>query len=587
VHHLPKSSKYLHRALAWQVCLLVAFGLFFSPVASAVLQDAPLPAQGPGSSEIQAGIASLKHNDAATARLRFSEALRADPTSVDALVWRGVAENQLKQFSNAEQDFTAALIIDPNRLPAHYNLALTLIRLGKTDRAVEELRTVVQAQPGRLEPEYNLAILLEQQHRLDEAIDHLNAAHRTRPDDISVIQHLLIDLDATGQKDEALALLNLLLTSTSADTRKSVGTTLLQAGEYTAASILFESVLRDAPADRKAKHLLAWAYIGAREHSKAIDLLKPLATADSGGESAYLLGVAYEANGDIENAKSAYDTAIRTNPRNGRAAYHLGMIEASTPEKLPAAVNYFSKAVSLEPENPAYGIALGKCLLEQNSAVEAQRVLQRVRTEGAEAGERDLLLGIAEIAIRGPASAIPTLERSVREDPSLALSENILGFCYLNAGETAKAAVAYGKASDLMPESRIFAHSAAIGFDRANDPDRAYVYAQRAVALPDAIADDHFQLGRLLAKAGKPQEAIQELNQAIASNPDSEEAYFILARCYSQVGNSAQADLSVSRLKELQKKTAGGQAAARTGAAPLTSSTLFHGAPDTSAAPIH
>jgi tetratricopeptide (TPR) repeat protein len=362
---------------------------------------------------------------------------------------------------------------------------------------------------------------------------------------------------------------------------------LLQAGDYAAASILFESVLRDSPADREAKHLLAWAYVGAREHSKAIDLLKPLASADSSGESAYLLGVAYESTGDIENAKSAYESAILSNPRNGRAAYHLGMIEASTPEHLPAAVNYLRKAVSLEPENPAYGIALGKSLLEQNNAAEAQRVLQRVRTEGVEAGELDLLLGIAEIAIRGPTSAIPTLERSVREDPSLALAQNILGFCYLNGGETAKAAAAYGKASDLMPESRIFAHSAAIGFDRANDPDRAYVYAQRAAALPDAIADDHFQLGRLLAKAGKPQEAIQELNQAIASNPDSEEAYFILARCYSQVGDSKQADLSVSKLKELQKRNAGERAATRKGAAPLTSSTLFHGAPDTSTAPVH
>lgn len=587
MHHPPKSRIYLHRAPARHACLLVAFSLILPPLTSAAAQDVSLPTQGQSSSEIQAGIASLKHNDAATARLRFSEALRADPGSADALVWRGIAENQLKQFSNAEQDFTAALSIDPNRLPAHYNLALTLIRLGKTDRAIDELRTVVQAQPGQLEPEYNLAILLEQRHQFEEAIDHLNAAHRTHPDDIPVIQHLLSDLDATGKTDEAAAILNPLLTSTSIDTRKSVGTMLLQAGDYSAASILFESVLRDSPANRETERLLAWAYIGAQEHSKAIDLLKPLAAADSSGESAYLLGVAYEATGDVDEAKIAYETAIRSNPRNGRAAYHLGMIEASTPERLPTAVSYLRKAMSLEPENPAYGMALGRCLLEQNNAAEALRVLQRIRTEGTEAGERDLLLGIAEIAVRGPASAIPTLERSVREDPSLALSQNILGFCYLQGGETAKAAAAYGKASDLKPQSRIFAHSAAIGFDRANNPEQAYVYAQRAAALPDAIADDHFQLGRLLAKVGKPQEAIQELEEAIASNPDSEEAYFILARCYSQVGDNTQANLWVSKLKELQKRNAGGRAAAHTGTAPLNSSTLFQGAPDSSAAPTH
>jgi len=87
--------------------------------------------------------------------------LRADPRSADALVWRGIAENQLKQFGNAEQDFTTALRIDPNRLPAHYNLALSLIRLGENERAIDELRIVAKAQPRLLEPEYNLAILLD------------------------------------------------------------------------------------------------------------------------------------------------------------------------------------------------------------------------------------------------------------------------------------------------------------------------------------------------------------------------------------------------------------------------------------------
>jgi tetratricopeptide (TPR) repeat protein len=552
------------------------------------MQDLPPLTEGAGSSEIQAGIASLQHNDAAAAKLRFSAALRADPRSADALVWRGIAENQLKQFGNAEQDFTTALRIDPNRLPAHYNLALSLIRLGENERAIDELRIVAKAQPRLLEPEYNLAILLEQQHQLDEAIDHLSAAHRTRPDDISVIQHLLIDLNATGRKDEALPLLNALLASTSADTRKTLGTELLEAGDYSAASILFESVLRESPANREAELLLARAYIGAQEDFKAIELLKPEEATDSSGVSAYLLGLAYEAAGANEDAKRAYETALEHDPHNGRAAYHLGVIEASAPDGLPSAANYLRRAVSLEPENPAYGMALGKCLLEQNNAIEALRVLQRIRTEGAEAGERDLLLGIAEITVRGPALATPTLERSVREDPSLALSHNILGFCYLSKGETTKAAAAYGKASDMKPESRIFAHSAAIGFDRANNPDQAYVYAQRAAALPDAIADDHFQLGRLLAKAGKPQEAIQELNQAVASNPDSEEAYFMLARCYSQVGDNTQANLWVSKLKELQKRNAVGRAAAHTSAAPLTSSALFQGAPDSKPAmPIH
>ncbi len=578
--HLLPSRLNAHRLTDRHACLMILFCLCLAPLASSVLPQAIPLANGVAASQIQAGIALLKHDDAAAAKLRFNEALRADPRSADALIWRGIAENQLKQFSSAEQDFNTALAIDPSRLAARYNLALSLIRLGESDRALDELRMVVNAQPGMLAPEYNLAILLEQRHQFDEAIDHLYAAHRTHPDDIPVLEHLLMDLDATGRNQEAQPLFNLLLVSFSAEARKSVGATLLQAGDYAGASVLFESVLRDSPDDREVKRLLAWAYIGTQKDAEAINLLRADAVTDQSGESAYLLGVAYEASGSIEDAKSAYESALRMDPHDGRAAYHLGMIAASRPGQLASAVHYLREAVSLEPDNPSYGLALGKCLLEQNNSSEALRLLQGLRTEGREAGEKDLLLGIAEIALRGPASATPALERSVGEDPSLALAENILGFCYLNQGATEKAAAAYGKASDLEPASRIFAHGAAIAFDRANDPDRAHFYAQRAAALPDASDADHLLLGRLLAKAGKPREAIAELNLAVASNPNSQEAYFMLARCYAQMGNDTQANFWVSKLKELQKTSANSGAATHAVSTPLTPSALFQGAPD-------
>lgn len=579
--HFLKSCMNSHRALDRHTRLLIVFSVFLAPLPSSALQEAtPVTANGPAESQIQAGIALLKHNDAAAAKLRFSEALRSDPRSTDALVWRGIAENQLQQFSSAKQDFDSALAIDPSLLDARYNLALSLIRLGESDRALDDLRMVVSAQPGMLEPEYNLAILLEQKHQLDEAIDHLEAAHRSHPDDIPVLEHLLIDLDATGRNEEAQPLFNFLVSSSTAESRKSAGTALLQAGDYAGASVLFESVLRESPVSHEVKRLLAWAYIGMHRNAEAIDLLKADAVTDGSGESAYLLGVAYEASGSIEDARNAYASAFRFDPHNGRAAYHLGMIASSRPGQLNSALHYLREAVSLEPENPSYALALGKCLLEQNNPSEALRVLHRLQVQGPEAGEKDLLLGIAEIVLRGPSSAAPALERSVVEDPSLALAQNILGFCYLNQGATGKAAAAYGKASDLKPESRIFAHSAAVAFDRANDPERAHFYAQRAAALPDANGEDHFLLGRLLAKAGKPQEAVAELNQAIASNPDSQEAYYILARCYSQMGNDTQANYWVSKLKELQKTNADSGTTMHPVSTPLTSSALFQGAPD-------
>src|ERR1019366_5864919 len=142
----------------------------------------------------------------------------------------------------------------------------------------------------------------------------------------------------------------------------------------------------------------------------------------------------------------------------------------------------------------------------------------------------------------------------VEENPSLPLSSNMLGFCLLSSGDMDKAAAAYAKASDLDPQNRAFAHGAASAFARANGVERAMLYATRAAGLPSANAQDHFLVGKLLAKSGKAGEAVHEFSEAIALDPDMEEAYFLLARTYVQTGDSALATEWAAKLKDLKRK---------------------------------
>jgi tetratricopeptide (TPR) repeat protein len=222
---------------------------------------------------------------------------------------------------------------------------------------------------------------------------------------------------------------------------------------------------------------------------------------------------------------------------------------------------------------------LARLLLEKDDVHDAMPLLERAHPSGQEAGERDLLLGIAQIIEKGPAQALPALERAVGEDPALALSFNMLGFCYFTQGDMRKAAKAYAQASDLTPQTRLFAHSAALAFDRAGDAEHALVYAARAVALPDADARDHDLYGKLLANSGRRDDAIRELQAAVALNPNLEEAYYLLGRTYTQAGDNAQANDWFNKLKQVKQsnRTASEHAAEET--KPAGSSTLLRGAP--------
>ena len=206
-------------------------------------------------------------------------------------------------------------------------------------------------------------------------------------------------------------------------------------------------------------------------------------------------------------------------------------------------------------------------------------VLEHIHPKGQEAGERDLLLGIAQIVESGPAQAIPTLERAVTEDRELALSFNMLGFCYFTQGDMNKAAKAYAAASDLSPQTRLFAHSAAVAYDRAADAERATFYAARAASLPAANDKDHDLYGKLLANAGKRDDAVRELQQAVALNPNLEEAYFLLGRTYMQAGNTAQATEWFDKLKQVKQTNRAAGNHAPPEPKPAAASTLLQGAP--------
>ncbi|AXC16194.1 hypothetical protein ACPOL_6992 (plasmid) [Acidisarcina polymorpha] len=186
----------------------------------------------------------------------------------------------------------------------------------------------------------------------------------------------------------------------------------------------------------------------------------------------------------------------------------------------------------------------------------------------------------------GPASAYPTLRSPASiEDPSAPLAYNLLGFCYFTQGDYAKAAGYYQKASDLLPNNLVFAHDAAIAFDRASNPEQATVYAIRAVSSPAAGGEDHYLMGKLLANAGKAGDAIRELKTAVAQTPDLDGPYYLLARASMRMGDTAQATEWNARLTELKQKRERDHTLQKTTQKmnkAVPSSTLLKGAPITS-----
>jgi tetratricopeptide (TPR) repeat protein len=553
-----------------------------------LLAQAETAKPSPATAAIERGIELLRRKDSVAAKLQFSQAVQADPHSADALTWRGIAENQLKQYAEAVRDFQSALRLDPNEMSAHYNLGLSYTRLGRVDDAIAQLQIVVQAHPGVVEPEYNLAVLLEGKQATAQAVEHLQAAYQTQPGDLGVTQHLLLDLLALERTTEAQPIVESLQGSAPPAALQQIGTALLEAKQFPQAMQLLGRARSQTGDGREPDLLLARACIGAQQFSRAIDLLQPHLEGDSTGDAAYLLGLAYTGAGQVSVARDAFARAVASNPHHDGALYHLGLMECATLGQQAKGVQHLRQAVRLDPGNTAYALGLARALLEQDKPQDALAVVSRAHPPEGALAERDLLLGIGELGTAGARQAIPTLERTVAEAPDTALAYNLLGFCYFSQGDYAKAAGYYQKASDLLPDNVIFAHDAAMAFDRANDSGQAMVYASRAVASAAAGGEDHYLVGKLLAKTGKNEEAVRELKTAVQLSPDLDGPYYLLARTTMRMGDTAQATEWNARLAELKQKHERDyalQKAADRKDKPVPSSTLLHGAPMTDVEP--
>jgi tetratricopeptide (TPR) repeat protein len=522
--------------------------------------------------EIAAGIRLMQARDFRGAVARFSAALRTDPASADALVWRGICENQLGRFAEAERDLTGALKQQPNSLPAHYNLALTLLHLNRPDAARRQFERVIEGDPSAQAARYNLAILLEKQRDLAGAAEQLGYAWKLNGSDTSAGEHLLIDDLALGRAADAAAVgEQLLAVETDPKAQQGTGAALAAAGYAKEALPFLESSRQHGLTSRESTLLLARTYIAAEQSFTAISLLKSDEQTDTTGETAYLLGLAYGSAGATQEAKDAFDACHALQPRDARCLFQLALLRSKGDKADQAeATHQLRAAIRLEPGNPTYSIALARLLLQTDDPSGALAVLTPLHVPQPLEAQRLLLLGIAQTATKGAASAEATLRRSIQLDPSIALSHNILGFCLFSQGHYEEAAASYRLASDLQPAVGNFAYSTAVAYERAGSIPNAIPYAQRAASLPDATAESHLLLGKLYLGVKRTGEGVRELETAIHINPDLESPYYLLARTYMQQGDSAKAQAMNDQLAALKSAHDPSHAAA-SGTAPAAS----------------
>ena len=544
---------------AWCRVLSLTLAFAVSPLAAGPQHS---EAVSPATAHLATGLSLLRSGNASAALSEFQEACRLDPNSAQALVLVGVAQNQLGNVQQAMTALRHALQLDPASEAAHYNLAMSLAQLKQTDDAIHELRSVLKLNPQSSLAHYNLGVLLEDRGDYQGAIQDLLAVKKAQPDDAAALFHLVRAYYGAGNSTQAIRVAQ---EAASYDSKGELAVRLAQLmirhNDFEQAVQLLAPIRARVQVSPALDMTLARAYIGAGELRKAIGLLEVHERDDPSWQSAYLLGLAYVSDKRPEPAIAAFRNSLRRNPNQAEGHFRLGklLLGATNESDQQAGLEELHQAIALDSHTSEYYEVLGRWLLQREKLKEAIEVLDQGIKAGTPSAELEALMGLAQAALHGGASAKPFAEKALQQDSRMALAHYLVGFCYFNAGDYAQAVEYYKQATKLDPRDDLFYYNTALALQRLNRVSEALPYAQRSTEINPGRSLNHYLLGKLYTKLNRNDEAVPELETSIRLNPRLDNSYYLLSLIYERSGNTIKAQGMRDKLAQL-KHTREGEA---------------------------
>ncbi len=215
----------------------------------------------------------------------------------------------------------------------------------------------------------------------------------------------------------------------------------------------------------------------------------------------------------------------------------------------------FAKAAEMAHNDESFTFHLGQAMLDRGDFAGALGFFEAARGRFPKSAQIELAYGVAAYGQRRFADSIDAFLRVIRIDSSIeqpyVFLARLLDQAGDRLGQITAAYAAWEKAApgNCLP---ICLHAKALGA-AGGDPAEIEAELRRSIQLNDGYWESHFELGVLLAKNRRWEDAAAELTRGIELNPKHAAAHFQLARVYEKLG---KAELAEAERAEHQRLTA-------------------------------
>ncbi|MCA9632493.1 MAG: tetratricopeptide repeat protein, partial [Myxococcales bacterium] len=452
----------------------------------------------------------------------------ASPSEVvEGETLRGDIHLSRSRITHAEKAYQKALTISPKAAGALAGLGDALYRSGRFSEALARFKAGVEADPDNILASIGIAKTQIALERLEDAKAVLKKLATAHPDDARVGLWLAKAEDALGNRQEAEAAYKKAI-STGKDevavVEAYIGLAMLmsqqgrneEAEEQLAAA---QKKMPRSPAIFKALGEVALAQGRYEEAVKHFQKALSLDKKDIGAQ--FRLGVAYRRNRDFDAARKEFDAVSEVDREYPGLALERGLLYEAAGQSEEALKEY-EAALAKAPNDPDLKLRVGCGKVSAGRGAQAEKILKEVLQVRPTSAETNHCLGRA-LLLKGNslAEALKALERARDLDPNRAEYHLYVGWAANEAGNPRKAEEALAKALELDKGLADAYWQRGVLRYRQGAVKDAITDLQQALELRPTRYEAHADLAEAYDALGQERAAMDELNKAIAADPDN------------------------------------------------------------------
>lgn len=498
------------------------------PLAAALALFAPDAAQPDCGTRYDCAVLEVGRHEFQAAIGSLERLLATEPRNLKALNLLGIALTGAGRVDDANARFRAALKLDPAFYPAEKNLAINEFNRGRLAEAERLLVRVLKRAPDDEAAHVHLAEVHFARNERRAALPHYEKSRALAAQSATSLLHFATCLLAEGRKDEALPLLEK-LPPTDAASRFQAGLSLGAAGAHAEAARFFASA-RDGAAD-----------LYAAGYNQTLMLIE-------GGDAAGGIVVAEELFQQGMRRAELYNLVSRAYLEAGR---------------LQEAYDALRTAARLEPKAEENYVDLARICLDHENYDLGLEIVDIGLRNRPDSWLLFLLRGVLTAMQGQVAQAEKDFEGARRLAPDQAVPYAALAMAWMQTGQAAKAVEVLRERMRERPADHVVPYILALalirsGVDPASSEAGEVIAVLRAStgANPD-FAPSRMELGRILLKRDDLDGAIQELEKAVALDPQSTGSIYNLAQAYRKKGDRDRAAELLSRVSKLNEQERG------------------------------